>query len=539
MIHSAPLSITKDRDVMTGTLGLVARAAARTQVFWGDSSSTWNAWDEGGMIRPSSNAQRSPSRDSQITSAPSRASVWLTSMLIVRTAPPSDDGSRAAVEPVPADAQPATATSPTTANRRERTSSADPIKTGLPVCEGGTGGSADLGRGPRPGWAGRTAPMQSALPLDPASRSTLDSHLPSGYPTAMPSSAPRAIAQALLRHFDAHRRAMPWRETSDPYGIWVSEIMLQQTRVDTVIPYWVRWMERFPTVDDLADADRDEVLKHWEGLGYYSRARNLHSAARVVRERYDGSLPRSPAELRKLPGIGEYTAGAVASIAYGVPAPAVDGNVRRVLSRLHDLETPGGAELRARAASLVPEDRPGDFNQALMELGATVCTPRDPSCGVCPLAPWCEAKRLGVQELRPLPAEKKPVPEEVVRTWVVVRSDGAVLLARRPDDGLLGGLWEFPGEPLTGPVAGVVDGAEPVASPGLRPVRHTFSHKRVTYRPELVRARGPAGTAGEPAMKEPGAGDLAWVRAPDLDAFALPVAQRKIAAQLPDRLPTP
>ena len=355
----------------------------------------------------------------------------------------------------------------------------------------------------------------------------------------MPTPDSRALARALLRHFDAHRRAMPWRETADPYGIWVSEIMLQQTRVDTVIPYWERWMARFPTVDALAEADRDEVLKEWEGLGYYSRARNLHAAARMVRERHGGALPRRPAELRELPGIGEYTAGAVASIAYGVAAPAVDGNVRRVLARLYDLEDPRGAGLRDRAAALVPADRPGDFNQALMELGATVCTPRSPSCGDCPIAGWCEARRRGVQERRPLPKQRKALPEETVRTLVAVRGDGAILLARRPPHGLLAALWEFPGEPLAGAAAEALAGAEPVAATRLRPVRHTFSHKRVTYRPEVVRVDGSAGSGDDPAVAAPDGGDAAWVLPAHLDAFALPVAQRKIAAQLMDVLPIP
>jgi A/G-specific adenine glycosylase len=179
--------------------------------------------------------------------------------------------------------------------------------------------------------------------------------------------------------------------------------MLQQTRVDTVRPYFERWMRSYPTIDALADADLDDVLRHWQGLGYYGRARNLHRAARLVRERHDGRLPGDPSALRKLPGIGEYTAGAVASIAFGARAPAVDGNVRRVLARLHGLADPGAAELRRLATALIPAERPGDFNQALMELGATVCTPRSPACGACPLTDWCRAQALGRQEVIPRP----------------------------------------------------------------------------------------------------------------------------------------
>lgn len=341
----------------------------------------------------------------------------------------------------------------------------------------------------------------------------------------MPDATPRQIARALLAHFDAHRRSMPWREVSDPYAIWVSEVMLQQTRVDTVIPYWERWLDRFPTVDHLAEAELDEVLKEWEGLGYYSRARNLHRAARMVRERFDGRVPDDVESLRTLPGVGEYTAGAVASIAYGVAAPAVDGNVRRVLARLYDLESPTAAGLRDRAAALIPGRRAGDFNQALMELGATICTPRSPACNACPLAPWCEARRLGVQELRPLPRAKKPVPEETVRTAVVVRPDGALLLVRRPEDGLLGGLWELPGDDDGGWPAWIEALVRARAATGLDPVAHTFSHKRVIYEPFLVRLP----EAREPTTRPTGR-ETAWVDARELDDYALPIAQQKIVA---------
>lgn len=196
------------------------------------------------------------------------------------------------------------------------------------------------------------------------------------------------LAAALLRHYDVHRRDLPWRDRADPYAVWVSEIMLQQTRVETARPYYERWLERFPDLDALADAEIDDVLRAWQGLGYYARARNLHRAARMVRERYHGAIPADPAELRRLPGVGAYTAGAVASIAFGAATPAVDGNVRRVVARLHDLEDPTAAQLQTLAVELVPADRPGDFNQALMEIGATVCTPRAPDCDACPGGCW-------------------------------------------------------------------------------------------------------------------------------------------------------
>ncbi|HSM59782.1 MAG TPA: A/G-specific adenine glycosylase, partial [Longimicrobiales bacterium] len=215
---------------------------------------------------------------------------------------------------------------------------------------------------------------------------------------------------ALLDHYDRTRRRLPWRGQTDPYRIWVSEVMLQQTRVDTVIPYYRRWMARFPDVDSLATASEDEVLLAWEGLGYYRRARHLHAGAAWVRDRHDGRVPDSVEELRRIPGVGEYTAGAVASIAFGEPAPAVDGNVRRVLARLFDEPAPTRAWLRDRAGHLVDPGRPGDWNQALMDLGAAVCTPRSPSCGACPVARWCAARAAGTQAERPAPAVRRPVP---------------------------------------------------------------------------------------------------------------------------------
>ena len=190
---------------------------------------------------------------------------------------------------------------------------------------------------------------------------------------------PVRTRRRLLEHYDAHGRNLPWRESREPYRVWVSEIMLQQTRVETVVPYYARWMERFPTVAALAQADEQSVLKAWEGLGYYARARNLHRSARMVREKLRGDLPTSASSLRTLPGIGAYSAGAIASIAYGEVVPAVDGNARRVLSRLFDEDGTSDALLRRRAVELLDPDRPGDWNQALMELGATVCVPRSMS----------------------------------------------------------------------------------------------------------------------------------------------------------------
>jgi A/G-specific adenine glycosylase len=351
-------------------------------------------------------------------------------------------------------------------------------------------------------------------------------------------------SSAVLAHFDMHRRAMPWRETGDPYAIWVSEVMLQQTRVDTVRPYYRRWMGRFPTVQALAAAELDDVLRVWQGLGYYARARNLHRAARLICRELAGRVPDTVEGLRLLPGVGEYTAGAVASIAFGVRTPAVDGNVRRVLSRLYDLEAPSPSRLRELATGLVPAERPGDFNQALMELGATLCTPRSPDCAACPLAQWCRARALGVQEARPRRVASKPVPARTARTAVLLRQDGRVLLVRRRGGGLLAGLWEFPDDAAPAPARALVGRARRRSS--LAPVVHTFSHLRVTYRPTLydgLPAEGLPADAlpadGHPAAEavearaeavETRGAEVAWARLDDLAAFPMPVAQQRIAA---------
>lgn len=252
----------------------------------------------------------------------------------------------------------------------------------------------------------------------------------------------------LLAWYDATRRDLPWRRSRDPYLIWVSEVMLQQTRVETVIPYFEGFLRRFPTVRTLADADLDDVLAAWSGLGYYRRARQLHAAARQI-VASGGELPATVDELRQLPGIGPYTAAAVASIAFDVPAPVLDGNVERVLSRRLALEgDPRRGEARRElleaARGLLPPGRPGDGNQALMELGATICTPKSPRCGDCPLAAGCRAYASGDPEAYPrLPARRKPVRQR--RIGVVARRDSKTLLFRRPDDSeLLAGTWEIP-----------------------------------------------------------------------------------------------
>jgi len=256
------------------------------------------------------------------------------------------------------------------------------------------------------------------------------------------------LQAAVVAWFRAGHRAMPWREARDPYAIWVSEIMLQQTQVKAVIPYWERWMARFPTVTALAEAPLDDVLQHWSGLGYYARARNLHLAAKDVQATYGGSLPRTAAELRQLRGIGPYTAGAVASIAFGEAAPILDGNVARVLSRVFVVDGPPDAAATKKrlwdlAAELVPTEAASDFNQGLMELGATVCVPENPRCLLCPLRGFCGGLEAGRVAELPAKKRKKP-PRELDAVAVLVERGQTVFHLRRPPDGLWGGLWEPP-----------------------------------------------------------------------------------------------
>jgi len=290
----------------------------------------------------------------------------------------------------------------------------------------------------------------------------------------------RALAGALVRWFRASNRDLPWRRTRDPYAIWVSEIMLQQTRVEAVVPYYDRFVARFPTVHALADAPIDDVLHAWSGLGYYRRARQLHAAAAVVVGEHAGTVPGDDEALRALPGIGRYTAGAIRSIAFGHAAPIVDGNVARVLSRLFALKGgPGDTAWEKRlwtlAAQLVPASDPSGFNQGLMELGATVCLPRAPRCEACPLAKFCKAHALGREEAFPPPKPRAKV--ERVERWALLtrrRSDGALLLRRLAEDERNAGQWELP---LIEPRAGLPRGASEIGT-----IRHAILSRFGLYR---------------------------------------------------------
>lgn len=361
----------------------------------------------------------------------------------------------------------------------------------------------------------------------------------------LPSSRVRSIRRRLLTHYERQRRELPWRGEADPYRIWVSEVILQQTRVETAIPFYRRWVERFPTLQALAASDPEDVLAAWSGLGYYRRARHLHQAARIVRDRLGGELPTEADQLEGLPGVGPYTAGAVASIAFGRCVPAVDGNARRVLVRLFDLERPSWAELARLAGALVPPDRPGDFNQALMELGATVCRPRRPRCATCPVEEICRARSRGTVDERPRAAPARAAPEDIVGTAVIVSRRQRVLLARRPAEGLLGGMWEFPGS--------VADQAEPPGTAARRAARallgrraprgpadlraftvvpHAFSHRRHIYHGFLFRVAAEVRVLPTRREEVPGWSAAEWVAWPALGERALPAAQRAIAAAL-------
>lgn len=259
---------------------------------------------------------------------------------------------------------------------------------------------------------------------------------------------PEQFAGHLLAWFDANKRQMPWRETDDPYKIWLSEVMLQQTQVNTVRPYYNKFIERFPTVDSLAEAERDDVLKYWEGLGYYSRIRNFHDAVKEVQQSYNGVVPADGEQFLSLKGVGPYTRGAVMSIAYNLPYPAVDGNVYRVFSRLDndDFDISKSAARRHfenKVMNVMPREA-GDFNEALMELGATVCTPKNPMCMFCPVQEHCESFEAGTVLERPVKLKKIKRKELRYKVMLIVNQQDELLITQRPDSGLLGGMWQFP-----------------------------------------------------------------------------------------------
>jgi A/G-specific adenine glycosylase len=348
---------------------------------------------------------------------------------------------------------------------------------------------------------------------------------------AAPALASKPDPRDLLAWYARHRRDLPWRakpgERPDPYRVWLSEVMLQQTTVAAVKPYYERFLARFPTVGALAEAPVEEVMQAWAGLGYYSRARNLHACAKAVAEEHGGRFPDTEDGLRRLPGIGAYTAAAIAAIAFGRPAAAVDGNVERVISRLFLIEEPlprAKPATRALVEGLVPRDSPGDFAQALMDLGATICTPKRPGCGTCPWVDPCRARATGLQETLP---PKEPKAEGELRrgaAFVALRADDSVLLRTRPPRGLLGGM----SEPPTSDWSADYDLAKAMLDapldagwrrqPGV--VKHTFTHFPLEL--TVFFAKVPAGTPAPAGSR--------WQPRQTLAGEALPGVMRKVLA---------
>jgi A/G-specific adenine glycosylase len=354
---------------------------------------------------------------------------------------------------------------------------------------------------------------------------------------ATPSDAGPHLSGALLDWYDRERRDLPWRVgpdlQPDPYRVWLSEIMLQQTTVKAVIPYYHEFLRRWPSVEALADAALDDVLAAWAGLGYYSRARNLFRCARAVVAEHGGQFPASEQALRGLPGIGAYTAAAIAAIAFGAPATAVDGNVERVVARLFAVTEPLPAakpELRRLAQRLTPVRRAGDHAQALMDLGATVCTPKRPSCLMCPLAGACAARAQGLASVLPMRAVKPERPLRRTVAFLGLRADGCVLLRRRPEAGLLGGMLEVPSTDWANALPPVETALREAPAPGHwravpGVVVHTFTHFRLEAL--VCRAHLPAKVRLTCWANAP---HCRWIARRDLDDAALPSVMRKIIA---------
>jgi A/G-specific adenine glycosylase len=349
------------------------------------------------------------------------------------------------------------------------------------------------------------------------------------------------LSTRLLNWYRDNKRTLPWRGSPDPYAVWVSEIMLQQTRVETVIPYFEKWMRLFPDIRALANAREHDVLNTWEGLGYYSRARNLNKAAKIVANQYDGVMPRDLDALRKLPGIGRYTVGAIASIAFGMDVPALDGNIRRVYARLFDISEPADSTVGEKilwqlAEKHLPQGEAGDYNQALMDLGATICLPKNPRCLICPLMKICKARKNGTQDQRPVMRPKKVVPEYIHAAAVIVRRIAntpheKVLLAQRPSKGLLAGMWEFPnGRVIGDPAKGLAKALKTGYNLKLRAnrnkkvlttVQHAYSHFKVTVHPFQCELES-----------MPENENLKWIPLKQLDDYPMGKIDRQIAKMI-------
>lgn len=358
----------------------------------------------------------------------------------------------------------------------------------------------------------------------------------------LPETAIAPLQEALLNWYQHHGRDLPWRHNRDVYGIWVSEIMLQQTQVQTVIPYYHRWLEHFPTISSLAIAEQDKVLKQWQGLGYYARARHLHQAARILEATYAGQFPDQFEQVMDLPGIGRTTAGGILSAAFNQPLAILDGNVKRVLARLLALDRPPSkaeSYLWHWSERLLPRDLPRDFNQAFMDLGATCCTPRQPLCHDCPWQPYCRAAATHQQNDLPIKMKAEPIPHKSIGVAVIWNPTGQILIDRRPATGLLGGLWEFPG--------GKIEPGETVQDCIIREVQeelaiavevgehlididHAYSHFKVTLQVYHCYHR-----SGEPQPL--GCDAVRWVNLEELDQYAFPKANEQIIRALRETTP--
>jgi A/G-specific adenine glycosylase len=349
------------------------------------------------------------------------------------------------------------------------------------------------------------------------------------------------LRQALLDWYAASGRRLPWRETRDPYAIWISEVMLQQTQVKTVMPYYDRWLDWFPTIASLAAADQQQVLKAWQGLGYYARARNLHRAAQVIVAEHGGIFPTELAIVMTLPGIGRTTAGGILSAAFNQAVPILDGNVKRVLARLVALPVPPNKALNSlwqHSTDVLDPQQPRDFNQALMDLGATVCTPKNPACLICPWQMHCEAYNLNKQLEIPMTESRAAVPHKSIGVAVIWNDEGQVLIDRRPQDGLLGGLWEFPGgkveagETIEECIVREIQeelGIEIAVGDRLITIDHAYTHFRVTLNVHHCRH-----LSGIPEAIE--CDEIRWVSVTELDQFPFPKANERIIAAL--RIPS-